>query len=254
MTGADAAGGLGGTTNGIDALRRRPRPALLRWAVGIFCALIGALMLIAPHQFARLATLVANLLEVARGSADLARTVVEAARVRAREHRIVVEAPERVELVADPLRIEQVLTNLVDNAVKYSPPGSAIEVTVLAGPDSAEVAIRDHGMGIPREHRHRIFDRFFQAHVGEHASGMGLGLYISQKIVRHHGGTIRVEAPEDGGTRMIVSLPRRVPREGAPEPAAPSGQRSARRPGVTVAYPRRRWPDRHPVAILCCSR
>lgn len=192
------------------------------------------------RQSARLSTLVANLLEVARGSAErnaivprrvnlaeLARIVVEAARVRAQHHLIRLEATDSVEATVDPLRIEQVLTNLVDNAVKYSPTGSPIEVTVTAGPDGAELVIRDHGMGIPPEHRDRIFDRFFQAHVGEHASGMGLGLYISHQIVRHHGGTIRVESPADGGTRMIVSLPRELPQDLTPEPVAPSGQRSA---------------------------
>ena len=144
------------------------------------------------------------------------------------EHPITLDAPDTVEIVADPLRIEQVLTNLVDNAVKYSPAGSTIEVAVRPGPDCAELMVRDHGMGIPPEHQQRIFDRFFQAHVGEHASGMGLGLYISQEIVRHHGGTIRVEAPEDGGTRMIVRLPREAAPTRRPEPS------SVRRPAVGV--------------------
>jgi signal transduction histidine kinase len=192
------------------------------------------------RQSARLAALVANLLEVARSSADqdaivprrvnladLARSVVEAARIRAPQHQIVLDAPDTLDVVVDPLRIEQVLTNLVDNAVKYSPAGGAIEVAVRTAPESAELVIRDHGLGIPREHQHRIFDRFFQAHAGEHASGMGLGLYISQKIVRHHGGTIRAEAPEDGGTRMIVWLPREASPPLAAEPSRSAGQRSA---------------------------
>ena len=144
-----------------------------------------------------------------------------------RQHQITLDAPDTVEIVVDPLRIEQVLTNLVDNAVKYSPAGSTIEVAVRPGPDCAELVVRDHGMGIPPEHQQRIFDRFFQAHVGEHASGMGLGLYISQEIVRHHGGTIRVEAPEDGGTRMIVRLPREAAPTRRPEPSRSGGQRSA---------------------------
>lgn len=192
------------------------------------------------RQSARLAALVANLLEVARGSADrdaivprqvnladLARIVVEAARVRAQQHPITLSSPDSVEAVVDPLRIEQVLTNLVDNAVKYSPAGSLIEVSVAASSDRAELIVRDHGVGIPVEHQERIFDRFFQAHVGEQSSGMGLGLYISHEIVRHHGGTIRVEAPEDGGTRMVVSLPRGLPHQHASEPSAQSGQLSA---------------------------
>lgn len=191
------------------------------------------------RQSARLSALVANLLEVARGTAqrdtiaarpislvDLARAVIEGACVRSPGHRMTLDAPEEVEIVADPLRIEQVLTNLVDNAVKYSPPESAIEVSVGAGLETAEVVVRDYGMGIPREHRHRIFDRFFQAHVGEQSSGMGLGLYISQEIVRRHGGTLRAELPDDGGTRMVMTLPRGSSQPQAPKAPSGSGQRS----------------------------
>src|SRR5262249_35922253 len=146
------------------------------------------------RQSARLAALVSNLLEVTRGAAqrdviaptpvdlvELVRSVIEVARVRVEQHPMTLDAPERVDVVADPLRIEQVVTNLVDNAVKYSPAGSLIEISVLGGPETVEVVVRDHGQGIPREHRHRIFDRFFQAHVGEQTSGMGLGLYISRE-------------------------------------------------------------------------
>jgi signal transduction histidine kinase len=192
------------------------------------------------RQSARLSALVANLLEVARGTAqrdaiaagpinlvDLVRSVIEVVRVRADQHPMTLTAPEPVEIVADQLRIEQVVTNLVDNAVKYSPPGSMIDITVRAEGETAEVVVRDYGMGIPREHRHRIFDRFFQAHVGEQSSGMGLGLYISQEIVRRHGGTLRAELPEDGGTRMIMTLPRASHEPRAPKAPTPSGQRSA---------------------------
>lgn len=176
------------------------------------------------RQSGRLSALVANLLEVARSSAahdtiaprpidlvELVRAVVDAAQVHASSRRIALEAPEQVDVVADPLRIDQVLTNLVDNAVKYSPDGSPIDVCVVAGPEHAEVVVRDYGIGIPREHQHRIFDRFFQAHTDEHASGMGLGLHISRQIIQRHGGTIHAEMPEDGGTRMVVRLPRAGP-------------------------------------------
>jgi signal transduction histidine kinase len=139
---------------------------------------------------------------------------------------LTLDAPERVEIVADQLRIEQVVTNLVDNAAKYSPPGSVIDISVRAGPETAEVIVRDYGMGIPREHRHRIFDRFFQAHVGEQSSGMGLGLYISQEIVRRHGGTLRAELPDDGGTRMVMTLPRASQEPRTPVTPTPSGRRS----------------------------
>jgi signal transduction histidine kinase len=108
----------------------------------------------------------------------------------------------------DALRLEQVLTNLLDNAVKYSPEGGPIDVTMgRRGPTTAEIAVRDHGLGIPPDKRGRIFDRFFQAHEGAPRGGMGLGLYISRQIVELHGGQIVAEFPPDGGTRMVVRLP-----------------------------------------------
>jgi signal transduction histidine kinase len=122
--------------------------------------------------------------------------------------------------LVDPLRIEQVVANLVDNAVKYSPDGGPIEVE-LSSPDpkTVRLAVRDHGIGIPAEHRARIFDRFHQAH-GDRFPGVGLGLYISRQFVELHGGRIEVECPPDGGTRFVVTLP-------AAPSDAPVGQRAA---------------------------
>jgi K+-sensing histidine kinase KdpD len=192
------------------------------------------------RQSGRLSALVANLLEVARGTSDrqaiaprpinlvdVVRSVVDAARVRADQYVISLDTPDEVPVVADPLRIEQVLTNLVDNAVKYSPPGAAIDIRVCPAQDQVEVQVRDFGMGIPTEHRHRIFDRFIRAHVSDQASGMGLGLYISQEIMRRHGGLIRAVSPDDGGTLMIVTLPRTAEKPNTAEPAVPGGRRSA---------------------------
>ena len=72
---------------------------------------------------------------------------------------------------------------------------------------SVVISVRDHGIGIPPEMRGRIFDRFYQAHAGNHMSGMGLGLYISRQIVELHGGSIRAEFPPDGGSCFILELP-----------------------------------------------
>jgi signal transduction histidine kinase len=109
----------------------------------------------------------------------------------------------------DPLRLEQVLTNLVNNAIKYSPDGGTIAIAVTQHADTAQVTVRDHGLGIPPEHREHIFDRFYQAHSRSHRSGMGLGLYISRQIVDLHGGSIIADFPADGGTRFVVTLPTR---------------------------------------------
>jgi signal transduction histidine kinase len=73
------------------------------------------------------------------------------------------------------------------------------------------VTVADRGIGIPPEHRPRLFERFFQAHAGDHRSGMGLGLYLSRQIVERHGGQISAEFPSGGGTRMVVTLPAEAP-------------------------------------------
>jgi signal transduction histidine kinase len=100
-----------------------------------------------------------------------------------------------------------VLTNLLDNAIKYSPDGGPVEVVLAqTSASTVELSVRDHGLGVPVEKRDRIFERFFQAHGSGH-SGMGLGLYVCRHIVELHGGQIRAEFPEDGGTRVSVVLP-----------------------------------------------
>jgi signal transduction histidine kinase len=173
------------------------------------------------QQCERLARLVELLLDVSRletgkftlscERVDLARLVMEtvaAAAVRAPWHHFVCEAPPSLPADVDPLRIEQVLTNLLENASKFSPPGAAIEVRLVDAGDGLECAVRDHGVGIPEEHRKGIFARYHQAHAQSYQSGLGLGLYVSRQIMEQHGGSIRVEFPDDGGTRFVVTLPR----------------------------------------------
>jgi signal transduction histidine kinase len=111
-------------------------------------------------------------------------------------------------MLGDRLRLEQVLMNLIDNAAKFSPDGGPIEITVAAHDDHLlRIAVRDYGLGIPTQHRDRVFERFYQAHGNSHRSGLGLGLYIAKQIVDLHDGQMRVEFPSDGGTRFVVDLP-----------------------------------------------
>jgi len=181
-------------------------------------------------QAARLAHLLDQLLDVAslrrrgsvpnRATVDLAllvRRAVAAMRPHGEALSIVLEAPETLPASIDAPGIEQVVTNLLDNAVRYSPDGGTIQVTLShdAPHGRAILRVRDHGLGIPLERRAQVFERFFQAHAEEFRSGMGLGLYLSRQIVRQHGGTIRPDFPEDGGTCFTVELPL--------EPPAPSG-------------------------------
>ena len=173
------------------------------------------------QQTDKLARLVTQLLDISRIEAgqfaispeptDLARLahgVVSLMQVTREHHHLVLDAPPALPARVDPLRFEQVLTNLLDNAIRYSPAGGQIDVRLLLlEPTSAHLEVRDHGPGIPEEDRPRLFDRFFQAHADSHASGMGLGLYISREIVEAHGGQIDAEFPPDGGTRVAVTLP-----------------------------------------------
>jgi signal transduction histidine kinase len=124
------------------------------------------------------------------------------------DHRFVVDGSERLEATVDPVRFEQVVTNLLTNAVKFSPEGGVITVRLGREADGGvQLCVSDEGVGVPLDQREAVFDRFHQAHGGRHLSGMGLGLFIAREIVELHGGTVRVEEPEGGGARFVVLLP-----------------------------------------------
>jgi signal transduction histidine kinase len=177
------------------------------------------------RQSVTLARLVGQLLDVARIGAGrlalecestdvavLVRGAVAAAQARTQIHTLELDAPASLVARIDPLRIEQVLANLLDNAIKYSPGGGPINVSVsMLDLFTARVAVRDHGLGIPPESRGQIFEHSYQAHRQSHHSGLGLGLYISRQIVELHGGRITAQFPEDGGTRLIIDLPLNSP-------------------------------------------
>jgi PAS domain S-box-containing protein len=116
-----------------------------------------------------------------------------------------VTAPMSLIADIDPLRFEQVLTNLVGNAIKFSPPGEPISVLLEERPSELRLIVSDRGPGVPEDVRDHLFERFFQANPDR--SGMGLGLFITKEIVDQHRGSISVEFPESGGTRFTVSLP-----------------------------------------------
>jgi len=173
------------------------------------------------RQAIRLATMVDRLMDAAcvdtgklsvvRSDADVREivlSVVELARAGHPERCVTIDAPRAIQAQLDPLRIEQVLSNLIDNALKFSPPHAPVEITLrLAHPGGAIIAVRDHGVGVPVERRDQIFDRFVQAHREQAPAGLGLGLYLSQRIVEQHGGRLTAEYPTDGGARFVVELP-----------------------------------------------
>ena len=121
----------------------------------------------------------------------------------------------------DAPRFEQVVENLVENAIKYTQDGGLPEIELGTEDDSARIAVSDRGLGVPAEERDRIFERFYRAsNVQALAdSGIGLGLYICRRIVEAHGGRIWVEGGAKGGSVFVVTVP--LERQPAPD-AAPS--------------------------------
>jgi signal transduction histidine kinase len=158
------------------------------------------------HQIDRLTRLVSDLLDINRlesgvfelqiSEFDLA-ALLEETRKRIEppdgRHPIQIRAPERLFVVADRDRIEQVLENLLVNAIRYSPDGGEISLSAKKEGDSVHVIIRDRGLGVPKEHQEVIFERFARAH-GPTYGGLGLGLTISKGILEQHGGRIWVES------------------------------------------------------------
>jgi heavy metal sensor kinase len=158
-------------------------------------------------------------LELLVGPQDL-RQLADAA---ARAHRSAADA-RQIELVAegepvaatgDRDRLGHAIGNLVDNAIKYAPPGTDVRIAVSRGPDqSARIAVSDEGPGIPPDQRERIFERFARLDTARSRGGAGLGLAICAEIVRAHGGRIWVEPNEPRGSRFVVELPPAAPGTG----------------------------------------
>jgi len=142
---------------------------------------------------------------------DLAERLVAAFTLRTTRHTFTLTAEPGIVADVDADGMERVLSNLLDNALKYSPDGGQIDVAVArADSNHFRLSVRDHGIGIPPDKRDAIFERFYQAHSAEYRSGLGLGLYITHQIVALHDGTIDLESPADGGARFVVVAPIKV--------------------------------------------
>jgi signal transduction histidine kinase len=108
----------------------------------------------------------------------------------------------------DPERFQQVLRNIVANAVDFSPPGAVVTVMTRTDDGVAELTVADEGPGIPPELRERVFDRFFRIDLARtRRSGGGLGLAIAREVVEAHGGTIQAQENHPRGTRMTIRIP-----------------------------------------------
>ncbi len=127
------------------------------------------------------------------------------------DHSVLMDVPPNFpKIFADPDRLRQVLSNLVTNAVKYSPNGGSITVRCRErGPQHVVIAVVDHGLGIPPEQVAKLFQKFSRVRAEEHnkISGTGLGLYICRLIVEGHGGQIWVESEYGKGSTFAMALP-----------------------------------------------
>jgi two-component system sensor histidine kinase MprB len=166
------------------------------------------------EQVEELTALAGELVELARGEQppsdpedvrlDL---LVEEAVARARRNRPgvrFVTTLDETNVHGVPARIERAVSNLLDNAAKWSPPDAIVEVNVRDG----EVVVRDHGPGIPAEDLPFVFDRFYRAPAARGMPGSGLGLAIVKQVADEHEGAVAAEQPQDGGTRMRLRFAR----------------------------------------------
>src|SRR5262249_4233994 len=131
-------------------------------------------------------------------------------RASAKSIRLTLEAPETLpNMIADQNRLGQAITNLVTNAIKYSPEGSTVTMKLRQDGDMLIFSVSDQGMGISPEHQSKLFQRFFRVPDKRirQIEGTGLGLYITRSIVEQHGGHVSVESIPEKGSTFSVYLP-----------------------------------------------
>ncbi|KQR70148.1 ATP-binding protein [Pedobacter sp. Leaf176] len=123
-------------------------------------------------------------------------------------YQILITGDRNLQLHADEHRIEQVVVNLVDNAIKYAPESKVVEINITRCDDMVRISVTDQGVGVASEKIPHLFDRYYRAgYKGLHYSGLGLGLYISAGIIRKHGGEIGVESTKGQGATFWFTIP-----------------------------------------------
>jgi PAS domain S-box-containing protein len=199
-----------------------------------------ALLRHARQHLVRLAALINDLLDASRIEAGRLALHFEPTRLDAIIERVltVMDAergqhridyshpPEAVRIRGDPYRLEQVIANLLENALKYSSADSTVRVTLGVRGDFALLSVADEGIGIPRDQQEQLFERYFRARNVSVTSygGLGLGLYISRDIVERHGGRIWVESEVGRGATFHVALPLLSAASPTPPEPRPSSQ------------------------------
>ena len=133
------------------------------------------------------------------------------------ERHLTMECKGKGEVYADPVLFGRAVSNLVDNAVRFTPPGGRITLSLATNSHGATITVTDTGPGIPAEHLPRIFDRFYRVDSSRSSEGTGLGLALVKSIVDLHGGSIAVASELAQGTRITLELP------GQPRPETEAG-------------------------------
>ncbi|MGB4398501.1 MAG: PAS domain S-box protein [Daejeonella sp.] len=170
----------------------------------------------------KLAKLILNLLDISKIQAgklalqkqqveitDIVREITDANQLLYSSHQLKFSFTEPICVEIDKERIEQVIVNVISNAVKYSPNAKLVELSVEKKKRHVQIAVKDYGIGINEENQSKIFDKFYRVEelTSKKVSGLGIGLFISSEIIRQHEGNIWVENNEEGGATFYITLP-----------------------------------------------
>ncbi|TMD60633.1 MAG: PAS domain S-box protein [Chloroflexi bacterium] len=173
-------------------------------------------------QITRLTKLIADLLDISKMQMDKVtyskavfdfnawiHDIINDIQQASPQHVIALTRDTQCKIIGDQDRLSQVFINLLTNAIKYSPKAERVDVIIRPVSDIVTVSVRDYGIGIPKEHHSRIFERFYRVTSSPDNTfpGLGVGLYISHEIIRAHDGKIWVESEEGKGSTFFISLP-----------------------------------------------
>jgi signal transduction histidine kinase len=183
---------------------------------------------ISTHNVERLNRLINEFLDSARQAnavssmkrslfsiTDAAKAIMESLDVIAREKGIALEGvipDKKIEIWGDPDKLNQVISNLVDNAIKYNRPAGLVRVSLEEADNTINISVKDTGVGIPKDDLDKVFDRFYRVERSYTSGipGTGLGLSIVKDIVNMHKGAISVESEINGGSKFTVALPKNL--------------------------------------------
>ena len=173
------------------------------------------------NQVDKLNTLISDLFDVSKIEAgklqlfmesfdlqELVTEIIETFQYTDKSHRIILQSDGKpLPLEADKARIEQVMLNLLTNAIKYSPKANEVLVTIESTESTVTVRVKDEGIGLSTEHQKKIFSRFYRAEGTANIAGLGLGLYLTKEIIDRHHGQIAVKSEPGKGSTFFFTLP-----------------------------------------------